>query len=81
MENQIKKMVRLGNDYLISEDLFKGHDDEYLKILHDAKLIEIKAAAMELLKQLKDVPYLLSNEQMDVLFNNIQKDLNETTDC
>ena len=71
---RLLKFTIITND--VNNDLFKGFDDDYYNEKKAQIEIELKGLALDLLKQLSHVPYVLNKEQSDVVAENLNKDLN-----
>jgi len=63
------------SSYQVNESLFKHFDDDYYKEKKAEIEIELKGLALELLKELSHVPYVLNKEQSDVVVDGVHRDL------
>ena len=75
MEKTLKllKATIVAND--VNTDLFKDFDNDYYNQKKAQIEILLKALALDLLKQLSHVPYVLNKEQTDVVVDGVHRDL------
>jgi hypothetical protein len=75
----MEKTLRLLKATIVANDvnnaLFKDSDKDYYNEKKAEIEIEVKGLALDLLKQLSHVPYVLNKEQTDVVVDGVHRDL------
>lgn len=75
MEKTLKQLQSAIISNNVNNDLFKDFDNDYYNQKRAQIEIEVKGLALDLLKQLSHVPYVLNKEQSDVVVDGVHRDL------
>jgi hypothetical protein len=75
MEKTLKQLQSAIISNNVNNDLFKDFDNDYYNQKKAQIEILLKALALDLLKQLSHVPYVLNKEQTDVVVDGVHRDL------
>lgn len=75
MEKTLKQLQSAIISNNVNNDLFKDFDNDYYNQKKAQIEIELKGLALELLKELSHVPYVLNKEQSDVVVDGVHRDL------
>lgn len=75
MEKTLKQLQSAIISNNVNNDLFKDFDNDYYNQKKAQIEIELKGLALDLLKQLSHVPYVLNKEQTDVVVDGVHRDL------
>lgn len=75
MEKTLKQLQSAIISNNVNNDLFKDFDNDYYNQKKAQIEILLKGLALELLKELSHVPYVLNKEQSDVVVDGVHRDL------
>ncbi len=75
MEKTLKQLQSAIISNNVNNDLFKDFDNDYYNQKRAQIEILLKGLALELLKELSHVPYVLNKEQSDVVVDGVHRDL------